>query len=420
MNIEVDYSDMELFNPVFNNILFSEKRYNVLKGGAGSGKSIQMIDMILMRLLSRKNYKAMVARKFSVTLKKTVWADFQNMIDKRNLIQLFKINKSDYTITCINGNVLYFTGLDTPEKIKSLEMTVVDIWLEEATDFFQEDFEQLDLRLRGINKYKYQIFLTFNPISSEHWLKNYFFDKVNAIVANNLITNSSTYLDNKFIDDEYKSVMDAKKETNPKYYNVYCLGDWGTTGKTIYTNWEVKDFETQWKNKTPDKKSFNIENYFKVIYYGLDFGFNDPMCMIKIGWKDQELYIMGEIYRTGIITQDLCQLAVNEFPTVKQKFVFADCAEPDRIAEMRRLGFNSYPCHKGANYKKGAIDWINSHKMYIDPRCREFITEIQNYCYKKYRDREQYYDDPQDFGDHLMDALIYATDHLRNANKGTC
>jgi len=406
MQITVDYSDLNLFNPVFYPLLKSNKRYNVVYGGAGSGKSIQMIDTILMRVLSRTKYNVLIARKYGVTLKKTCWKDFNNMIDDRRLNNLFKVNKSEMTITCINGNIIYFTGLDTPEKIKSLEKTIVDIWLEEATDFNQEDFEQLDLRLRGINKYRYQIFITFNPISAEHWLKNYFFDNVALNIQSDLLTNFSTYLDNKFIDEKYKQVMDAKKETNPIYYDIYCLGKWGTIGKQVYTNWEVKDFPLE-------------EEKYKVIYYGVDFGFNDPMTSVKIGWKDQEIYIMDEIYRTGMLTSDLSQMLINKNKTVKSKFVFADAAEPDRIAEMRKYGLNTYACHKAPNYKKGAIDWLKSHKIYIHPNCFETIKEIRNYCYKKYRDQEKYYDEPQDFGDHLMDALIYSTDHLRNASKGT-
>lgn len=406
MKINVNYSDLTLFNPVFYPVLASNKRYNVLRGGAGSGKSIQVIDIILMRILSRTQYNVLVARKFGVTLKKTVFKEFQNMIDKRGFTKLFKINKSDMTMTCLNGNIIYFTGLDTPEKIKSLESTIVDIWLEEVSDFNQEDFEQLDLRLRGINQYMYQMYLSFNPISQDHWLKKFFYDDVAPEIKSNLLTNFSTYKDNKFIDDKYREVMEAKKHTNPTYYDIYCLGNWGTTGKQVYTNWEVKDFNL-------DEKNFNL------IYYGVDFGFNDPTAMVKIGYKDQEIYIMGEIYRQGLITNDLITLAKNQFPTIKDHWLFADSAEPDRISEIKKVLPRCQGANKAPNYKKAAIDFIKGKKIYVHPNCKEFITEIRNYCYKKSKTEERYYDEPQEFGDHLMDALIYSTDYIRNANKGT-
>ena len=66
-----------------------------------------------------------------------------------------------------------FTGMDDPEKLKSIE-GVTGVWMEEATEFTQEDFEQLDLRLRGVTAYHKQITLTLNPISEQHWIKQVF------------------------------------------------------------------------------------------------------------------------------------------------------------------------------------------------------------------------------------------------------
>jgi phage terminase large subunit len=67
--------------------------------------------------------------------------------------------------------MIIFRGMDDPEKIKSVQ-GINRIWIEEATELKKEDFNQLDLRLRG--KKEIQMTATFNPISAEHWLNTDF------------------------------------------------------------------------------------------------------------------------------------------------------------------------------------------------------------------------------------------------------
>ena len=63
-----------------------------------------------------------------------------------------KINKTDMTIELPNGSVFIMRGLDDQEKIKSIS-GIDDIVIEEATELTQEDFEQLNLRLRSFRKH---------------------------------------------------------------------------------------------------------------------------------------------------------------------------------------------------------------------------------------------------------------------------
>ena len=74
------------------------------------------------------------------------------------LDSIFKINKSKMTMTCFNGSVLLFKGIDDPEKIKSID-GITSIWIEEASELTLEDFTQLDLRLRGVTEVANKSFL---------------------------------------------------------------------------------------------------------------------------------------------------------------------------------------------------------------------------------------------------------------------
>ena len=72
--------------------------------------------------------------------------------------------------------------------------------------------------------------LTFNPVSVLHWLKGRFFDRQDP----RAVALKSTYKDNKFLDEDYKQTLEGYKDTDPYYYSVYCLGEWGVLGQTIF------------------------------------------------------------------------------------------------------------------------------------------------------------------------------------------
>ena len=151
------------FVPLFKNKL----RYEIPYGGAGSGKSHIVARKLLYRLLNESDVKhnILIIRKVDRTIKKSVWTLMKNIITLWGLYDDFAFNQTDRTmIYRPTGSQFMFSGLDDVEKLKSIE-GVTSIWFEEASEGLQDDFEQLDLRLRGDHGCLKQITLTFNPIS---------------------------------------------------------------------------------------------------------------------------------------------------------------------------------------------------------------------------------------------------------------
>ena len=87
--------------------------------------------------------------------------------------ELCKINNSTFSIELPNGSSFLFKGLDDSEKIKSIT-GITDIVIEEATEITQDEFTQLDLRLRA-QEPNLQIYLMFNPVSKMNWCYKYWF-----------------------------------------------------------------------------------------------------------------------------------------------------------------------------------------------------------------------------------------------------
>lgn len=250
-------------NDAFFPLYFDQHRYLVLKGGGGSGKSIFAGSKIIERCRRESGHRFLVCRKVARTLRESC---FQQLIMQcRELDLPVKVNKSDMGIEFDNGSEILFAGLDDVEKLKSI-YNITGIWIEEASELLEGDFNQLDIRLRGETQYYKQIIITFNPVSIQHWLKKRFFDTYD----DRCLTHESTYKDNRFLDEDAKRTLEGFKDTDEYYYAVYCLGEWGTSGRSVFNAKEVQRRLSE--HIRPEKVG-----YFEYDYDGLRI---DGICWV--------------------------------------------------------------------------------------------------------------------------------------------
>ena len=266
----------KVFNKAFLKYLDNDKRYLVFYGGAGSGKSYFVAERYIYKMLKSKRFNLLVVRATGKSNRDSTFALFKQVISKWKLSKHFKVNESDLRVKCLlNGNEIIFSGLDDVEKLKSVTFSkgeLTDVWIEEASEIQEPDFNQLDVRLRGKGTKK-QIVISFNPIDINHWLKKRFFDRK----EDNIEIFHSTYKDNDFLDDDYKHLLESYKETDPYYYDVYCLGQWGVLGKTVFDARKIND------------RLQKIPKPLKVGYFLYDY---DGLQITNIRWvNDKNGYI---------------------------------------------------------------------------------------------------------------------------------
>lgn len=202
-----------------------------MKGSAGSGKSVDTAQHYILRLMTDPGRNLLCVRKSDVTNRDSTFAELQGAIfrmfgEKWKLY--WYINSSNMLLECrANHNQIIFRGVNDDkqrEKLKSITFKrgkLTDVWIEEATELVQSDFEIIDDRLRGELPpgQFYQIRMTFNPVSASHWIKAQFFDRKDPDV----FTHSSTYKQNRFIDEGYYRRMERRKEVDPEGYRIYGL-----------------------------------------------------------------------------------------------------------------------------------------------------------------------------------------------------
>lgn len=393
-------------NPCFREVDRSNKRYVVMKGSAGSGKSVDTAQNYILRLMSDKGRNLVCIRKSDITNRDSTFAELTGAIyrmfgDKAE--QYWKINQSPLKLTCkANGNQIIFRGMNDDkqrEKLKSITFQkgkLTDVWCEEATELTQADFEIIDDRLRGELPpgQFYQIRMTFNPVSSNHWIKKVFFD----IADQNVLTHHSTYLNNRFIDDAYRARMERRRIVDPDGFKIYGLGEWGEIGGLILSNYVVEDFDT-----SPDRFDYMVNSQ--------DFGFNHADCIGEVGFKDGELYLCRELYVFEKDTDEIIKMADGKFQ--KNLIMYCDSAEPDRIRMWRKAGYKAVPVKKEPNSVKAQIDHLKQHKIHIHPSCVNTIKEIQQWKWRKDEKTNTYTDEPVNFFDDAMAMLRYSIEQER-------
>ena len=406
-------------NRVFKPVNESKARYVVCKGSAGSGKSTNVAIKLIKRLSDprQRGRNLMCVRKVEATNRDSTLAELKKAIklifgDRAEDVWQYPTSRSSsmYCKCKVTGAEIIFRGCNNQEdieKIKSVTFEtgkLTDIWIEEATEMRETDFDILDDRLRGILPpgLFYQVHLTFNPVSATHWIKKRFFDFDDP----DCLTSHSTYRDNRFIDDGYHRRMEKRKKLDPEGYRVYGLGEWGNLGGSIFKNWTVTDFDV---------------TQFDRHVYGQDFGYNHANAILDVAFKDGDIYICREKYEFEKDMSEIIQEATNEGWS-KRTEMWCDSAEPDRIKMWVRAGFNAKAVAKGPGSVKAQIDWlkgtvskdkfINRH-IYIHPSCTNTIKEISQYRWKLDTKSNTYLDEPVDFFDDAMAALRYSIERER-------
>lgn len=388
--------DKGIFNEAYLPVLDSNNRYNVLIGGSGSGKSVYATQHYLQKLMKDPGRKLLVIRKIGRTLRDSVWAEFSSTISKWGINQLVEKRVSVFEMELANRSSILFRGLDDSEKIKSIE-GLTDIWIEEANEITETDFFQLDLRLRGKARIPYQIMLTLNPNDYYSWVKKTFVDNK----ADDAFVLNTNYKDNKFLDDRYIKVLEDLINKDMTYYRIYALGEWCPVGSTIFSNWQTLEV------------SVNDSDYDSILM-GMDFGFNDPSAVVKVGIKDGDIYILDELYKRELTNMELMERVADQFG--KGYRLTADSSEPSRIKEFKQNGFKAIPAVKGKDSVLRGIDFLRTKKIYVSPQCQNFINEIRGYKYREDKNGNVL-EEPVDINNHLLDSLRYAIEHLTHPSK---
>ena len=416
----------ELYAPVYNrafkSIMNHTKERWTFPGGRASCKSSFISLCIVILIVLFPNLNAVIVRRFSKSMRYSVFEQIVWAIDKLNMRKTsakkagFKIPKSRTAalpITYIRRdgreqNIL-FVGLDDPEKSKSMKISsgyIGILWVEEKTEVDPGDLHNLKISaLRGAGPF--YMFESYNPPSAtRHWcnVEARTDDPRRMVVY-------TTYLDvpREWLGDMILHDIEQTKKTNPRAYENIYLGKATGTGRNIFENIKLEEITddqvAQWSGET---------------LQGIDWGyFPDPFAYgsMYYDYNKHILYIWDELYLYKHGNYEAFQ-AVAEHMEAHGMSIYddrqtADSAEPKSVADFRKWGGDTRGAIKGPGSRDAGFKWLQGlAAIVIDPkRAPHAADEFTLYEHEIDRRTGEILEGyPEGQPDHFLALARYATE----------
>jgi phage terminase large subunit len=371
----------------FSNAWDSKAKIQLHQGSARSGKSFALLQYLIVKAISETQLISVVRKTFPA-LRTSAIRDFKDIMRGMDLWDDNRWMATEHTYTFDNDSVIEFFSTDSAEKLKGLRRNI--LWIDEANELNSEQFMQLAIRTTG------QIILSYNPsFSPKHWIIK------ELSVRDDVQTFITTYKDNPYLPEEQVRFIEKYRETNPRYWQTYGLGQFAVNEKQIY------DFEVV------DEFDFDTAEF---VCFGLDIGYvSDPTALVAI-WKSGDKIIVNEhIYQKGLITQQIIDILKENVDS--RDIIIVDSSEPRLIDEIKKGGF---PLARGVKKGKDSIQWgidlVKKYRIVVPKSNTNLIEELYSY---------EWVDDgnggvtnvPVDANNHLLDAMRYGVMEQMNAKK---
>ena len=388
--------DIQIDTPRAFKPLLAKARYKGVHGGRGSGKSHFFAEYIIERCLVERT-NVVCIREVQKSLSQSVKRLLESKIEDLGVQKFFEVQEAQ--IKCTNGGLIIFQGMQnhTADSIKSLEGFNI-AWVEEAQSLSQRS---LDLLRPTIRAPESELLFSWNPSQPS--------DPIDLLLRGDKLPNDAVvvqanYLDNPWLPDVLLKEMKFDKERDHDKYLHVWLGEYNNKSEArVYKNWVVEEF---------DRPAGTIYRF------GADWGFaNDPTALIRCSIDENRLYIDYEAVMVGceiVNTPDLFR----RIPESDKWFITADSSRPETISHMMHNGFPKINGSvKGKGSVEDGVEFLKSFDIVVHPRCTETIRELTTYSYKTDPLTDRILPVLEDKNNHIMDALRYACEGIRNVRK---
>lgn len=352
-------------------------------GGTRSGKTYSTLQVLA--LIAVKSPEPLIISVVTQTfpqLRQGAMRDFEKVVNELPI--RYTENKSTHTWNIGISKIEFFSA-DQYEKVLGAQRDI--LFVNECNRLGFEVVRQLMVRTSG------KKFFDYNPVAS-FWVNEHIFPRGHVAQIH------STYKDNAHLSPmQIAEIESHKKDSN--WWRVYGLGLEGRLEGLVFPEWSLVD-------EMPEGCR---------VRYGLDFGFNDPTALVKVGVLGDDLYLHELCYRRGMITSELSQFMTSV--NIRKRFdkVLGDSAAAEQIETLFRDGWNIHPSKKGAGSIVGGIDLMKRYNIKVTRDSTNLINELYNYTWEKDKD-DRLLNKPIDDYCHLIDATRYALTDIAGKSDG--
>lgn len=415
-----------VFNPLQWQVAPWRDRSKVLllTGSAGGGKSYLAAHKLHGYCLKYPGAMALAMRKTRDSMvNSTVLFMERNIIAGASTVTHWPSkHRFEYT----NGSILAYGGMADDkqrEQIRSIgqDGSVDIVWMEEATGFTENDFNEVTARLRGKASGWRQIILSTNPDTPTHWIYK------RLIQGKEAATYYSGALDNTYNPDDYIDTLRSL---------TGVLGLRLRDGQWIQAEGAVYD---EFSDPVHVVDAFDLSQARRFIA-GVDWGFTNP-GVISV-WAvdgDGRMTLVDEVYQTRRLIDWWTAEAVRLRDKYRIEAFHCDPAEPAYITQFQREGV---PAQAAINDIVPGIDavkrrlaiagdgrprlqFLRTARATVDASLEDahmptgILDEIVSYQWPKSSDGKPVKEIPIDANNHGMDTMRYAVMGADNQSVAT-
>ena len=424
MNIDSRELWAPVYNRAFNDIMSDAHEHErwTFPGGRASCKSSFISLVVVLLIVIFPFLNALVIRRYSKTLRQSVFEQIVWAIDKLHLPRSngksagFKIPRSKTAALPItylrrNGREQYiiFAGLDDPEKLKSIKVAtgyIGILWVEEKTELDPADLQNVKISaLRGGDRF--YMFESYNPPSAtRHWCNA----EAREDDPRRMVVHT-TYLDipREWLGEAIIHDIEQTKKNNPRGYQNIYLGIATGTGRTVFENVRLEEIKPE------------TINTWDTTEQGVDWGyFPDPYAYGSMHYdaRNNTLYVWDELYLWKHGNYDAFTKTRDHMEaqgmSIYEDRITADSAEPKSVADFREWGANMRGAIKGPKSRDAGYKWLQGlAAIVIDAkRAPHAADEFTLYEYEiDKRTGEILEGYPEGQPDHFIALTRYASEH---------
>jgi phage terminase large subunit len=393
-------------NNIYKSLYTTDKRYVLITGGRGSGKSFE-VAVFLALLTYEANQHILFTRYTLTSAYKSIIPEFKAKIELLGLQKVFKITRNEIT-NKLTGNSIIFSGIKSSSgnqtaNLKSVPATTFVV--DEAEEFVDYDtFSAIDLSIRALNAQN-TIVLIMNPSNREHWVYQKFIQHTSEVryidgtplevsTHPNVLHIHTTYLDNLHnLNQSFIDTMEEHKANNIDYYKHIALGTWLDIG-------EGSLFQTI--NTYKHSELMNKEGVTLAFIDVADTG-NDYLCCVIARVINTTIYIVDVVFSNSSadITLPQCALALTR-NNVRYCQVESNSMGSMYASDLAKLAVNTQVLrkHEQSNKHTRIINdsfYISQRFLFLDESERDaqyvqYIKQLRSYT----KDGKAKHDDAPD------------------------
>ena len=401
----------QVVNEAYKELFTSNKRYIIMLGGRGAGRSTAASQYALSKMLAPEYFRCAIMRYVLGDIRNSIYREIIDRVEESEVKGMMDINETMMTIkygqNMINAQGFKKSSGEQKAKLKSLANYNCVI-IEEADEISQEDFMQLDDSLRTI-KEDIKIILLLNPPNRDHWIIKKWFDLMPTEAENfyQPVLKEEYIESTVFINTNYKdNIMNMDGATVDRYekYKEYNTEHYYSAIKGYVPETLVGKIYSGWQ------KIDKIPHEARLVGYGLDFGWSpDPTALVACYFYNGGYIFEEKLYQTEINAE---QLAVF-LKTLPYAPIVADSASPAIIEELRLKGVRIVPVEKGQGSVAYGIGAVKGIKISYPKDSINLENEYANYAWKKNKSTGENMGVPNSrYPDHILDAIRYVVTTL--------